>query len=197
MKWIGLTGGIACGKSAVANCIKAKGWEVIDADQLAHMALRPGESSYDAVVKYFGRDIVNGDKSINRKALGEIVFAHPEKLSFLESVIHPWVQSQTKMYRASFQKSGREMAFYDVPLLYEKNLQDQFDAVIVVTCSEALQLSRLQARNGFSLEEAKKRIAAQLPIEEKMNKADYVIENNGSFEDLAQKIEKILDQIKK
>ncbi|MCC6138766.1 MAG: dephospho-CoA kinase, partial [Bdellovibrionaceae bacterium] len=106
MKWIGLTGGIACGKSAVTAHLRSKGLIVIDADELAHMALRPGESSYTQVVNFFGPGILNTDKTINRKNLGSIVFGDPDKLAFLEKAIHPWVQQQVQKKRKELTDAG-------------------------------------------------------------------------------------------
>lgn len=197
MKWIGLTGGIACGKSAVAAHLRSKGWSVIDADVLAHAALSPGESSYQRVVQFFGSGIVNADKSIDRKALGTIVFADRSKLEYLEQVIHPWVQQQTQKKRKELEDAGATLAFYDVPLLFEKNLHSQFDEVIVVACDEALQVSRLQARNGFSVEEAKRRIAAQMPLLEKIKRTSHVIYNNGTLAELEAATDAVIAKISK
>lgn len=195
MKWIGLTGGIACGKSAVTTHLRSKGLVVIDADELAHLALSPGESSYTQIVNFFGPGILNSDSTISRKTLGSIVFADKAKLDFLEQSIHPWVQQETQKKRKALIDAGATMAFYDVPLLFEKNLQTQFDAVIVVACDEALQIERLQKRNGFTIEEAKKRIAAQMPIAEKIKKTPFVILNNGTLPELAKNTEAILAKL--
>lgn len=195
MKWIGLTGGIACGKSAVAAHLRAKGWSVVDADVLAHKALSPGTSSYANVASFFGTGVLNGDKTIDRKRLGAIVFSDKDKLLKLEGFIHPWVQEQTRIHREQFEKAGEKMAFYDVPLLYEKNLQSQFDAVIVVACDESIQIQRLKSRNGFSEEEARRRIAAQMPLAEKIQRTPYVIYNNTTLEDLHTQTNKILSDM--
>ncbi len=195
MKWIGLTGGIACGKSAVAAHLRAKGWSVVDADALAHEALGLGTSSYQNVVNYFGRDVVGGDQSIDRKKLGAVVFADKNKLLKLESFIHPWVQEQTRARRDQFEQAGESMAFYDVPLLFEKNLHAQFDDVIVVACDERLQIERLKVRNGFDEAEARRRIAAQMPLMEKVKRAAHVIYNNGTIDELKAATDKVLSAL--
>ncbi|MCB9072933.1 MAG: dephospho-CoA kinase [Bdellovibrionaceae bacterium] len=195
MKWIGLTGGIACGKSEVTSRLKAKGWSVVDADALAHMALRPGQSSYQQIIQHFGPLILNLDKTIDRQKLAQVVFNNKDELAFLESVVHPWVQAKVREQRDIWEQAKHTMAFYDVPLLFEKNLQDQFDAVVVVACDESTQIARLKKRNGFSEEQARQRIAAQLPLEEKIKKANFVIENNGDLLTLDKNIDVVLTKL--
>lgn len=195
MKWIGLTGGIACGKSAVATHLRAKGWSVVDADVLAHKALSPGTSSYINAVSFFGPQILSADKSIDRKSLGAIVFNDKAKLLKLEEFIHPWVQEQTRAHRETFEKAGEKMAFYDVPLLFEKNLHSQFDDVIVVACDEKIQIERLKKRNGFNEEEARRRIAAQMPLMEKVKRTSHVIYNNGTLAELHAAIDTVVARL--
>jgi dephospho-CoA kinase len=197
MIWIGLTGGIACGKSAVAEYLRSNGWDVVDADVIAHQALSRGESSYSDVVKEFGPSILNSDKGIDRKTLGAIVFKDKTKLNALERIVHPWVQTQVKTKRSALEKAGKTMAFYDVPLLYEKNLVGQFHQTIVVACDEKLQIKRLNKRNGFTEDEARRRIAAQWPLAEKIKKADHVIYNNGTLSDLHKAVDAVLAKISK
>ena len=197
MMWIGLTGGIACGKSAVTEYLRSKGLDVVDADELAHKALSRGESSYNSVVKEFGESVLAPDKSIDRKTLAAIVFNDKTKLLTLEQIVHPWVQTQVKAKRSALEVAGKTLAFYDVPLLYEKNLVAQFDQTIVVACDEKLQIERLNKRNGFSAEEARRRIAAQWPLVEKIKKANHVIYNNGSLEDLHKAVNSVLANISK
>lgn len=195
MVWIGLTGGIACGKSAVTEYLRSKGLDVVDADELAHKALSRGESSYNSVVKEFGESVLAPDKSIDRKTLAGIVFNDKMKLLTLEQIVHPWVQTQVKAKRNALEVAGKTLAFYDVPLLYEKNLAAQFDQTIVVACDENLQIERLNRRNGFSVEEARRRIAAQWPLVEKIKKANHVIYNNGSLADLHNAVNSVLANI--
>lgn len=197
MMWIGLTGGIACGKSAVAKYLRSKGLEVIDADELAHKALGRGESSYNDVVDEFGLGVLAEDKSIDRKALGALVFKDKAKLLALEQIVHPWVQAQVKAKRSELEKAGTRLAFYDVPLLYEKNLVAQFDQTIVIACDEKLQIERLKKRNGFSEDEARRRIAAQWPLAEKIKKANHVIYNNGTLDELHLAVSQVLADISK
>ena len=196
MKWIGLTGGIACGKTSVAHILRSEGLVVIDADALAHQALSPGEIGHQKVVTLFGSHILNENGSINRKTLGSIVFNNKEDLAKLENIIHPWVQEHVKSLRQDLQNKNVPMAFYDVPLLFEKKLQHQFQATIVVACDEIIQLQRLQLRNGFSKEDALLRIRAQIPLSEKIAQASFVIWNNGDLKELHQSVLRVLLDLK-
>lgn len=196
MKWIGLTGGIACGKSTVAEHLRSKGWVVVDADEQAHLVLRPGESGYQAVVNYFGSIILNADRTINRSKLGVLVFSDKSKLDFLEKTIHPIVQDRVQKERLELEAQGHLVSFYDVPLLFEKNLEFQFDDIIVVACSEKVQIERLIKRNGLSIDQVRQRIAAQMSVVDKIAKANYVVYNNGTRDDLFEATEAVIKKIK-
>ena len=132
MIWVGLTGGIATGKSTVSKLIKNQGFSVIDADQVVHDLLKPGQSSYFEILSYFGDSILDNEKRINNEALGQIVFNDKEKLFKLEKILHPKVQEKVRELRRVFEQNGEEVAFYDVPLLYEKKLQDSYDHVLEI-----------------------------------------------------------------
>ncbi len=184
MKWIGLTGGIATGKSTVARILGEQKIPVIDADLLAREVVSVGTDGYKDIVQAFGPGAVMPDGNLNRKVIGQMVFGRPEKLAMLEGIIHPRVRAIQRHQRELFELNGHLIAFYDVPLLFEKNLQDDFDVTVAVLCNEATQLQRLMDRDGLSREDAEKRIRAQLPLIEKARRADYVIRNDGTFEDL-------------
>ncbi len=184
MKWIGLTGGIATGKSTVARILGEQGISVIDADVLAREVVRIGSVGFREVLQVFGPVVLSPDGSLDRKVIGQLVFGHPEKLAQLEAIIHPRVRALQRQNRLLLEKNGTTIAFYDVPLLFEKSLQDDFDATIAVLCNEANQLERLMKRDGLGRQEAEKRIRVQLPLIEKARRADYVIRNDGSVDDL-------------
>lgn len=184
MRWIGLTGGIATGKSTVARLLRALGAPVVCADELSRAAVRRGAEGFEETVAAFGPGVVGPDGELDRRALGARVFSDPSARARLEAIIHPRVRAEQRRLRAEAEKSGAPIGFYDVPLLFEKNLEGDFDATVAVLCSEAAQLERLVARDGWSIEEAKKRIASQLPLAEKRRRADHVIENDGSLADL-------------
>jgi dephospho-CoA kinase len=178
MKWIGLTGGIASGKSTVAQILRQKSVPVIDADQLAHQALAVNKPD---LIHMFGPAILGANGDIDRRQLGDIVFSSPQKLKQLEALVHPWVQSQVRQLKQQMQDQGVAMAVYDVPLLFEKGLQEQFDQVVLVYAPRTTMKERLIKRNHLSETEADLRLDRQWDIEDKKNQSDYVIHNEGDF----------------
>lgn len=186
MKWMGLTGGIATGKSTVARLIESLGCPVIDADQISHQVTRMGESGYLAVVSHFGYEILKENTDIDRKKLAEIIFSNPEKKHLLESILHPLIQERVQNLKSDYKKQGFELCVYDVPLLFEKKMQTQFDAVTTVWCEPHIQLQRLIRRNTLSQSEALQRIKNQLPLATKISQSKYCIDNSGSEKSLIQ-----------
>jgi dephospho-CoA kinase len=195
MLWIGLTGSLGTGKSTVAAILKKLGWQVVDADFIAHQVLSRGESAYQQVVLNFGREILNPDQSLDRKKIAQLVFSDPDKLRLLESIVHPAVKLQVQCLKENFIKAQAEMAFYDVPLLFEKNMQKDFNKIVVVTCDEKLQRERLRTRNKWSEAEIDLRLKAQLPMQEKIKAADYLIKNNGSLIELEDEVKRVLSAL--
>lgn len=192
MKWIGLTGSLGTGKSTVTKILRSRGFTVLDADQLAHEALQPGKPSFDQVLQDFGHDLLGADGSIDRKRLAALVFGRPDQLVRLEAIIHPFVRARVAAERARLSGSGSKVLFYDVPLLFEKKMQNDFDEVWVVNCSEDLQRSRLMKGRGWSGDEINRRLKHQLPLSEKVREADVVIENSGTEADLLRAVEATL-----
>lgn len=188
---IGLTGGIGAGKSLVANYFFSLGAQVIDADQLARQAIERGSAGFDEVVAIFGDKILkNGD--IDRRALGEIVFADPDARKQLESIIHPRVQQS--LAEAKRRLGEDEILIYEIPLLVETNSMDRFDRIITVEAPLQQRIERLKAR-GLYQSEIEKRIASQATPEARRSVADIVIENDGTEDDLLIKVEKIWDEL--
>lgn len=176
---VALTGGIATGKSTVRAAFERLGVPTSDADLLAREAVAPGTKGLDAVVRRFGRGVLDRAGALDRKALGRIVFGDPEARKALEAIVHPIVQAATDAWFTRLDPAT-PFAVSDIPLLYEIGRDVDFDAVVVVACPPDIQLARLRARDGLSEAEARHRIAAQLPIEEKVRRADYVISTAGS-----------------
>lgn len=184
MKWIGLTGGIASGKSTVSSILRRHGISVIDADAIARKVVEPGQSGLEQVVSHFGAGVLGPDGGLDRKKLGRLVFGHPAELLRLEAILHPLVQAEVLRQRQDCEKRGEPFAFYDVPLLFEKKLESQFDAVVVVSSSEAAQISRMKNRDKLSEGEIANRLSSQVPLAHKAGRATWVLENDGSLEDL-------------
>jgi dephospho-CoA kinase len=174
---LGLTGGIATGKSTVAKMFKRCGAIVIDADQLAREVVRPGKPAWHEIVKVFGDEVVNPNKSINRHALGEIVFNDRRKLKRLERIIHPRVaREQQRLVRQIAKRSPDAVVVYEVPLLFESGAHSRVDKIIVVTADRQTQIARLERRNGFTRSEALRRIKHQMPLIQKVRRADVVLD---------------------
>ena len=174
---VGLTGGVATGKSTVAAMLKRCGAIVIDADSLARDVVAPGRPAWREIVKEFGHDILNADQSINRQALGAIVFRHSAKRRRLERIIHPRVaREQMRRTRAAAMHDIHAVVVYDVPLLFEAGIENRVDKTIVVTADRETQIARLKKRNGLTRIEALRRIKSQMPLANKVARADYVLD---------------------
>lgn len=179
MRTIGLTGGIASGKSTVAHMLSELGAVVIDADHEARMAVLPGEPAWHAIREAFGPHYFHPDTTLDRRRLAERVFHDPEALRRLNAIVHPEVGRRMQQQAIAAQMAGARVVVLDVPLLIEANMQRDVDEVWLVAASEAVQLERLVKDKGYPPEEARARIAAQLPLAEKRQYADVVIENDG------------------
>ncbi|MCH2532931.1 MAG: dephospho-CoA kinase [Bdellovibrionales bacterium] len=195
MIWIGLTGGIASGKSTVSQILRQRGLPVVDADELARDAIIHGSEGYKNVVKAFGMDVLNKDGTLNRESLAEIVFTDKSQLEKLESIIHPIVREQTKKLKDSLKSQGYKMAFYDVPLLFEKNMESMFDKIVVVYSRMDQQIERLKSRNNMSKEQAVNRILNQVSMDDKIKKCDFVVDNTSDHENLENQITKLLEDL--
>ncbi len=184
MKWIGLTGGIASGKSTVAKILRDLGLPVIDADSLARLVVAPGANGLLAIARTFGPEFIRPDGSLDRAKMGALIFSEVPRRLELEGLLHPLIQELKNAERLRLENTGCELAFYDIPLLFEKGLSEDFDKTILVYCTEAEQLHRLVERDGLGEAEARRRIASQLPIDSKVKMADFVIFNNGGQSEL-------------
>lgn len=197
MKWIGLTGGMGTGKSTVSSIIQTFGYSVLNADKYAHEALKKTSSIFPQIIALFGDKIFGADGEIDRKKLGSIVFADKFLLGKLEALTHPWIQTAIQNEKTALEKKGVEMAFYDVPLLFEKKLHKKFDKIVVVTCKRETQIQRAMERTKLSEDEVRKRLANQLSTEDKAKMAHYVLRNDGSVEELKMKVQDLILQLKK
>jgi dephospho-CoA kinase len=189
---IGLTGGIASGKSTVTKMIRELGIPVIDADQVARDVVKVGEEAYTQIVATFGQDILQANGEIDRAKLGAIVFHNEQERKKLNAIVHPAVRRRMMAEKEEYVQSGAKTIVLDIPLLFESELTHLIDKVIVVYVDDEVQLERLMKRNGFSKEEALARIRSQMPLHEKVKKADAVINNNGTVEETKQQLLQIL-----
>jgi len=188
----GLTGGIASGKSAVAARLRERGVPVIDADKLAREAVLPGTDALKAIVKTFGEDVLLGDGSLDRKKLGGIVFADEAKRKALNAIVHPAVSMLTFARSKELRDEGEALVAYEAALIVENGVADAFRPLVVVAAPDDVQIRRMIARDGITEDEANARLRAQMPLAEKIAKADYVIENTGSLADVARRTDEVL-----
>lgn len=192
MKWIGLTGGIASGKSTVAEMLRTLGHSVLDADLISRQLTGNPGPALDEISRLFGVGVLNPDRSLNRKALGDLVFGRAEEILKLENILHPLIQAKVQEEKLRLAQAGKSVSFYDVPLLYEKKLEKGFDAVVVVAVDEVLQRQRLALRNSLSLSEVEARLKSQMPLSEKVKLTSYVIHNDGDLKQLEAEVQRVL-----
>ena len=196
MKIIGLTGGIASGKSTVSRALRELGAIVIDADEVAHTIMEPGKPAWEDIIEHFGSGVLNADQTIDREKLGAIVFNNPERLQVLNQITHPRVGEQFKQIITTLRAEKSDaVLFMEVPLLYETHMERICDEVWVVWVDEETQIQRLMKRDGLSREDALKRIDAQMSLDEKARRADFVIDNRYSIEETIESATKYYNNI--
>ncbi|MDN9008458.1 dephospho-CoA kinase [Brevibacillus laterosporus] len=192
---LGLTGGIASGKSTVAAMLRERGVTVIDADLIAREVVEVGKPAYKGIVKYFGTSVLDETGALNRAVLGEIIFSDREKRMVLNEIVHPEVRKEMRLQATLAQERGERLVFMDIPLLYESKLTYMVDRVVVVYVPESVQFIRLMERDEFDEEQAKKRLRAQMSIEEKRKLANYVIDNQGSRSDTQKQVDELVTSL--
>jgi dephospho-CoA kinase len=174
---VGLTGGLATGKTTVARLFRECGAYVIDADDLARQVVQPGKPAWKDIVRTFGKRVLRPDRTLDRAALAHTVFRSRAKLGQLNAIVHPRVAcEQARLAREIAKKDPQAVILYDVPLLFEAGADKRMDRTIVVTAGRKTQIARLSKRNGLTRAEALRRLRAQMPLLEKVNRADYVID---------------------
>jgi dephospho-CoA kinase len=201
---VGLTGGIASGKSVVGEMFVSLGAHLVQADRIAHSLMQPGEAVYNEVVRHFGREILNPDGSVNRAKLAEAAFGSPangvsgrvSRISELNRIVHPAVlRSQNEWMDAVGQQNPRAVAMVEAALILEAGAKNQFDRIVVVTCSDEQRIARFAVRQKLGYEEAaaevQRRMAAQLPDAEKIKAADFVIDNSGSLSHTREQVRQV------
>ncbi len=194
---IGLTGNIASGKSEVAKMLAERGATIIDADELAREAVRPETQALRDIVKRWGTEVIKQDGSLDREALRRIVFADQSELDALNRIVHPGVTRMRDREVALAKERGDPIVVCVIPLLFERNLVDEFDAIVLVDAPRPLRLERLVTTRGLEETEAMNMIAAQMPAELKQARADYCIENNGSLDELERDVDALWSSLQR
>lgn len=188
MKLYGLTGGIASGKSTVARALRSLGATVVDADQLAREVVAPGQPALEDIRARWPQ-VVSADGTLDRKALGTVVFADPDARAELEAITHPRIAARSAKLLGDARERGEPVAFYEAALLVEKGLDAGFDGLIVVSAPEAVQVQRLMTRDGLDEASARQRLAAQAPLARKLERATHVVDNAGNLEHTQAQVE--------
>lgn len=191
MRRVGLTGGIACGKSTVCGYFAQLGVGIISADEVAHQIIQPGEEAYQTIIQTFGSAILNDDRTINRAALGSLVFNSTDLRMKLNEITHPIIIRRTTEMMDQMERTGNVLlAIVDAALMVESGSYKRFEKLIVVWCREDLQIQRLIVRTGLEPEEALLRLRAQMPLSEKRKYADYEIDTSGNFQSTETQVRK-------
>ena len=194
---VGLTGGIACGKSTVSRMLAEKGAVLIDFDEMAHAVEDSGGPVWREIIRHFGREMLRADGTIDRRKLGAAVFSDPEKLKLLNRLVHPAVFEAWQRRMEEIRKTRpNAIVVSDIPLLIEEGLKPMVDVVLLVYLPPQEQIRRLMSRNGYGREEAERRIASQMPIEDKLPCADLVIRNDGSLENTRRAVDEVWEELK-
>jgi dephospho-CoA kinase len=194
---VGLTGNIASGKSEIAKMLADRGATVIDADLLAREAVQPETQALKDIIKRWGKDVLKKDGSLDRAVLRQIVFADQSELDALNRIVHPGVTRLRDREIALARERGDPIVICVIPLLFERNIVDEFDAIVLVDAPRPLRLERMVASRGMEATDAMNMIASQMPAELKRARADYVIENNGSLQDLERDVDALWSSLQR
>jgi len=194
----GLTGGVACGKSTVARFFQDLGAKIIDADRIGHELIEPGRTAYQEILQRFGKEILDPTGAIDRRELGARVFADAERLRQLNAILHPRIIARVdKLAREHQARDPHAVVILDAALIFESGIGGTLRKVIVAWCRPEQQLERLMAKMGVSRQEAERRVRAQMPLEEKRRRADYLIDCSGSKEETRRQVEALLPELER
>ena len=195
MRVIGLTGGIASGKSTAARTLTELGARVVDADAIAREIVAPGQPALAEIVRAFGREMLLPDGTLDRKRLGAVIFADADKRRALNAITHPRIAMETQARLGRLREEGVPVAVYEAALLVENRVHEALDGLIVVVCDEAAQLARLMGRDGYSEADARARIAAQASVAEKVKAATWVVDTSGPLTDTKRQLARVWEEI--
>jgi dephospho-CoA kinase len=195
---VGLTGGVASGKTAVSRVLREEGAYIIDADQIARELVQPHKPAWNELVRAFGKEILQEDGSIHRRKLADKVFTDPEQRKVLNQILHPRIKEEMdRRTKEIGQRDPEAIVVIDAPLLVELGVYRQVDQLIVVSSTQMQQMERLKERDGRSPEEALRLFSSQMPVEEKAKLADFVIRNEGSLEETKKRAKEVFKELKK
>lgn len=192
MRNIGMTGGIGSGKNQVADIFNQLGFYTIDSDISSRKVMEKGEAAYEKIVSFFGSDILDENDNILRKKLGDIVFSDKAKLKTLENIVHPAIYEYEKKERSKiYGKDDKAVVITHAALIIESGSIDKYDALIVISCPDELQVERVMQRDNFSEEKARNIVAHQMPNEERLKYADFIIDNSSTLDDLYKEVKRV------
>jgi dephospho-CoA kinase len=194
MKVCGLTGGVGMGKSAAAQFLRVHGAQVVDTDELARQLVQPGETALAEIQNQFGKNVIAADGQLRRDELARIVFADSHARQKLEAILHPRIRERWLAQIENWRKENHSLAVVVIPLLFETHAESQFDKIICVACSTANQQKRLLER-GWTTEQIRQRIAAQVPVDQKIARADFVVWTDGDMDSHRQQLERVLSKL--
>jgi dephospho-CoA kinase len=195
---VGLTGGVASGKTAVSQVLREEGAYIIDADEIARELVQPHKPAWNEIIRAFGEEILQEDRSVDRKELADKIFADPEQRKVLNQILHPRIKEEiARRAREIGQKNPEAIVVIDAPLLVELGMHHKVDRLIVVTSTQTQQMERLKKRDGRSPEEALKLLSSQMPVEEKEKLADFVVRNEGSLEEMKKRAKEVFKELKR
>ncbi len=195
---VGLTGGVASGKTAISQVLKEEGAYIIDADQIARELVQPHKPAWNELIGAFGKEILQEDGSIHRKKLADKVFADPKKRKLLNQILHPRIKEEMgRRTKEIGQKDPEAIVVIDAPLIVELGDHREMDKLIVVASTQTQQIERLKERDGIGPEEALRILSSQMPVEEKVNLADFVIRNEGSLEEMKKRAKGVFKELRK
>jgi len=195
---VGLTGGVASGKTAVSQVLKEEGAYIIDADQIARELVQPHKPAWNELIRAFGKEILQEDGFIHRKKLADKVFAYPKKRKLLNQILHPRIKEEMdRRTKEIGQKDSEAIVVIDAPLIVELGDHREMDKLIVVASTQTQQIERLKERDGIGPEEALRILSSQMPVEEKVNLADFVIRNEGSLEETKKRAKEVFKELRK
>ncbi len=192
---IGLTGGIACGKSTVSQMLAQKGAIIVDADLIARLVVAPGSEGLKGLVDCFGVEILDKNGALDRPSLGKIVFAHPEKRALLEKITHPLIAQESNRQITEALAKNPPLVVYDAALLFESGRAEAFRPIVVVYLNAQEQIKRVMVRDGMSAQDAQKRINSQMSVDQKVALGDFKIDNSGDLESLAIQVDALFKQL--